>query len=59
MLSLFSINKAPRREDEWGSGGVPPLFLALAQDRGEWSVSRHAHWIRGSVGSRFGLDSVD
>jgi hypothetical protein len=49
----------------WGSGGIAPRIL----DRGEWSASRpgrfsprarapDAHWVRGWVGPRVGLDAV-
>jgi hypothetical protein len=39
-LSLCLINKAPRHEDVWGSGGIAPLFWTLALYGGEWSASR-------------------
>jgi hypothetical protein len=38
-LSLGIIHSEPRHEDVWGSGGVPPQFLTLVLDRGEWSAS--------------------
>jgi hypothetical protein len=53
----------------WGSGGVGPTFLTLAVD-GEWSaphtdrVTREernlgAHWIRGWMKPRAGLNAVE
>jgi hypothetical protein len=53
-----------------GSGGIPPPFLTLALDGGEWSASGpyfftprvrapDYNWIGGWVGPRAGLDVVE
>jgi hypothetical protein len=53
----------------WGSGGIAPRILYLGARWGNWSASRpsrftaretapRAHWIRGWVGPRAGLDAV-
>jgi hypothetical protein len=33
------MDEAPCHEDEWGSGGIAPLFFSSALDGGEWSAS--------------------
>jgi hypothetical protein len=61
---------APRHEDIWASGGVPPSFLIAALHGVEWSASRSGHftpgekapvthWIGGWAGPRIGLDTVE
>jgi hypothetical protein len=68
--SLCLITSAPCTEDMWGCGGIAPPFLTSTVDGGEWLASRHfrftpgkrvrgLHYVRGWVGSIFGLDSVD
>jgi hypothetical protein len=53
-----------------GSGDIPPPFLTLALDGGEWSVSRpdrfipeeitpDTHWPGGWLGTRDGVDTVE
>jgi hypothetical protein len=49
----------------WCSGNIAALFLTLAQDGSEWSVSRRGHfipgtlWIRGCAGPKFVQDATE
>jgi hypothetical protein len=35
---ILMLNKSPCLEDVWENGGIAPLFLISALDRGEFSV---------------------
>jgi hypothetical protein len=59
-LSPCLINKAPRHEDKWGSGGIASSFLTSTLDGRELLASRpgcfspgrrapRTHWTGGSV----------
>jgi hypothetical protein len=69
-LSSRLISYAPRHEDEWGSGGIAPSFLASALVAGERSASRQCrfnswrgssvtHQMRGWEGPRACLDGME
>jgi hypothetical protein len=63
--NLLSVRNVLHHEDVRGSGGIVPLFLTSALEGGEWRASRPdrftlgTHWIRGWVGPRAGLDTVE